>query len=282
MDDEKVIETLRQRPFRTRKVVPAKALHRKNPPSRRMVKLPTANGLRPQPGTYSQKLRPLAPMPVGIVTQPELDMNISQPSLSNTKLQENASHGDFDLLHHFPLTQVSNTATPAQGDVYSTSGISEPLMPEMSEVEYTFPAALAPSGENHMSMYTAPNRPMHTIATEWNPSTFISSQGNISAALLPPQPESLPYQANRFLGTPQTNDNNSTHVQYCPDCSSLWRKLRDSIMGIIRLQEGTRAINGGINQTPESLTTELLGSFFQFGDHWQDSHVGRAGGFGAE
>jgi len=57
-------------------------------------------------------------------------------------------------------------------------------------------------------------------------------------------------------------------------------------MGIIRLQEGARGgaslVNDGVDQMPEKLTTELLGNFFAFGDHWQDSHVGRMGGFGAE
>ena len=41
-------------------------------------------------------------------------------------------------------------------------------------------------------------------------------------------------------------------------------------------------MNDGVDQMPENPATELLQNFFAFGDRWQDSRVGRIGGFGVE
>ncbi|KAF8427036.1 hypothetical protein EV426DRAFT_715299 [Tirmania nivea] len=243
----------------TKKVVLAKAIHRKSPSSRRKEKLPTTSGLR---------LQALLPMPADVVIRPELDMDIPQPSLGDPKLRQNTNHGDLDPPHLIPFAKVSDISASGQLDAYSRSGSSEPLIQQLNGVGYAFPsAALLPSVENNMSM--------HTMMTEWNPETLMANQSTVAS--LPSIPWSLPF------GASQTNQHDSTHLRHCPTCAYLWRKLRDSIMGIIRVQEGARGGasfgNGGAGQMPEKHTTELLGSFFAFEDHWHD-HAGGMGRFG--
>ena len=284
MDRQKTTHALRQKSLSkqgTKEVVLGKAIHRKRPTSRRKVQLPTTSELRSQPAILAGgQLRPLLPTPTSVVIRSGSEMDISQPSLGNPdpKLQQKyANNMDFDPPHHLSLAETSNTATSSQVGVYSILGFSEPLIPEMSGATHGFPpAALLPNVGNDMSM--------HTMLMGWNPVTCIEDQS--TASPLCSLPQSLPLEANFSLDTRQTTQHDPTRLRHCPSCSLLWRKLRDSIMGIIRLQEGVRGgtsvVVDTVDRMPEKLTTELLGNFFAFGDHWQDFHAGRAGESGPE
>jgi len=179
MDCQKTMHATRQEslPKRgTKKVVVSKAIHHKSPSLRRKVQLLTIRALRMQPGIPRGQLRPLLPMPVDVdaVIPPELDMNISHPSLGAPDLQQNVNHGKFDPLHHFPLAHISNVATSGQDAIYGTSRFSEPLMPEMGGVGYAFPsAALLPSLGNDVGI--------QTMMTRWNPANFIYKSGSHTA-----------------------------------------------------------------------------------------------------